>query len=143
MPQRAFTEYKNKKVSRPGSKFRSPQGLNLETKEIVPQSFQVELRDSKNKVWYMDQAERFNSFNFNRFRDWECNAGFQGVIIREPDGSIKRGYSCNDQPLGNIETGFKLFDRPTECISESCVSSADSKIPKRKKINQIPVQVFL
>jgi len=35
-------------------------------------------------------------------------------------------------PLGNIETGFKLFDSPMPCMTESCVSSADSKIPKRK-----------
>jgi hypothetical protein len=51
----------------------------------------------------------------------------------EPDGSIKRSYSCGDVPLGNIETGFKLFDRPMPCITSSCVSSADSKIPKRKQ----------
>lgn len=134
MPQRAFTEQKNKAVIRPKYKANVAHIMNLDSDETVPQSFQVELKDSKNKIWYMDQAERFNSFNFNRFRGWECNAGFQGVIIREPDGSIKRGYSCSDQPLGNIETGFKLFDKSTECISESCVSSADSKIPKRKKI---------
>jgi len=93
---------------------------------------QVEFRDSKGDPWYMDQAERFNAFNFNKFKGWSCNAGYQGIIIREPDGSIKRSYSCHDVPLGNIETGFKLFDKPMPCITESCVSSADSKIPKRK-----------
>lgn len=80
----------------------------------------------------MDQAERFNAFNFNRFKGWNCNSGYQGIIIREPDGSIKRSYSCDDKPLGNIETGFKLFDKPQMCITKSCVSSADSKIPKEK-----------
>jgi hypothetical protein len=34
--------------------------------------------------------------------------------------------------FATLETGFTIFDRPTVCISESCVSSADSKIPKRK-----------
>ena len=58
--------------------------------------------------------------------------GTSGIIIREPDGNIKRSYSCGDVPLGNIETGFKLFDKAMPCITESCVSSADSKIPKRK-----------
>ena len=38
---------------------------------------------------------------------------------------------CTDTPLGNIETGFKLFDKPMECISPNCVSSADSKLPKK------------
>ena len=44
-----------------------------------------------------------------------------------------------DQPLGNVESGFKLFDAPRVCISESCVSSADSKIPKRKPGTQMPL----
>jgi molybdenum cofactor biosynthesis enzyme MoaA len=130
MPQRAFTEHKNKQVIRPKSTANEVPKMDLHTGKSIPQSFQVELKDKTGKVWYMDQAERFNSFNFNQFKGWNCNAGYQGIIIREPDGSVKRSYSCSDIPLGNIETGFKLFDQPTECISTSCVSSADSKIPK-------------
>lgn len=132
MPQRAYTEYKNKHVTRPKPKFSDIPKVDVSTGENIPQAFQVEMKDSKGKVWYMDQAERFNAFNFNRFKGWNCNSGYQGIIIREPDGSIKRSYSCIDKPLGNIETGFKLFDKPMPCISETCVSSADSKIPKSK-----------
>ena len=131
MPQRAYTEVKNKYVTRPQptyAKLESP----IQDGEIVPQHFQVEFQDSKGKKWYMDQAERFNAFNFNQFKGWECSSGYRSIIIREPDGSIKRSYSCHDEPLGNIETGFKLFDRPMPCVTNSCVSSADSKIPKRK-----------
>ena len=134
MPQRAYTEAKAKQlklVQRPKPNFgKIPQVSD--TGETVPQHFQVEFEDSKGKKWYMDQAERFNAFNFNKFKGWSCNAGYQGIIIREPDGSVKRSYSCQDAPLGNIETGFKLFNKPKPCISNSCVSSADSKIPKRK-----------
>jgi len=97
------------------------------------QIMQVELTDEDGKAWFMDQAERFNAFNFNCFKGWECSSGYRSIIIREPCGNIKRSYSCIDEPIGNIETGFKLFDEPKECISPSCVSSADSKIPKRKK----------
>jgi len=100
---------------------------------------QVELVDDTGKSWYMDQAERFNAFNFNCFKGWECSSGYRSIIIREPCGSIKRSYSCIDEPIGNIETGFKLFDGPKECISPSCVSSADSKIPKRKKGCMLPL----
>ena len=96
------------------------------------QQFYIEMYDDQGNPWYMDQAERFNAFNFNSFKGWNCHAGFQSIIIREPDGNIKRGYSCSDQPLGNIETGFNLFSAPMPCISTSCVSSADSKIPKVK-----------
>lgn len=131
MPQRAFTDIKNKYVKRPKPKFILPVGV-LQEDKTIPQHFQVEMQDSKGNKWYLDQAERFNAFNFNKFKGWSCNAGYQGIIIREPDGSVKRSYSCKDEPLGNIETGFKLFNKPMPCISPSCVSSADSKIPKRK-----------
>ena len=61
-----------------------------------------------------------------------CHSGFQSIVIREPDGSIKRSYSCKDDPLRYIDTGFDLFKEPKVCISPSCVSSADSKITKFK-----------
>jgi len=79
--------------------------------------------------YLFDQAERFNSFGFNKFTDWSCNSGYQSVIIR--GNEVKRGYSCYDQPLGTLE-GFNLFTEPQRCTSPNCVSSADSKIPKCK-----------
>jgi len=97
------------------------------------QQFYVEMEDDEGNIWYMDQAERFNAFNFNSFTGWNCNSGFQSIIIREPDGSIKRSYSCIDKPIGYIDKGFKLFDSAKPCISPTCVSSADSKNTKGKK----------
>ena len=94
--------------------------------------YQIELRDREGNKYDFDQAERFNAFGFNKFKGWLCNSGYQSVIIREPGGEVKRSYSCHDEPLGTIDGGFKLFDTPKECITNSCVSSADSKIPKRK-----------
>jgi hypothetical protein len=132
MPQRAYTEVKRKWNNRPTASFEIPKGIMGKNDASVPWHMQVEFKDSVGEKWYMDQAERFNAFNFNKFKGWLCNAGYQGIIIREPDGSVKRSYSCGDVPLGNIETGFKLFNTPMPCITESCVSSADSKIPKKK-----------
>jgi organic radical activating enzyme len=91
--------------------------------------YQIALYDNDNEYLF-DQAERFNAFGFNKFTDWTCNAGYQSVIIRGTE--VKRSYSCHDQQLGNILTGFDLFDTPRKCITPSCVSSADSKIPKCK-----------
>lgn len=136
MPQRAYTDEIQKekgiKVQRPKPKktMWNQDIMNGDDKNVPP-IMQVEFEDSKGEKYYMDQAERFNAFNFNKFKGWDCTSGFKGIIIREPDGSIKRSYSCADEPLGYIESGFKLFDKPMPCISESCVSSADSKIPKR------------
>lgn len=133
MPQRGYTEARRIWQDRPKPDFQVPAHAEGETNDkSVPWHMQVEFKDSTGKKWYMDQAERFNAFNFNKFEGWMCNSGYQGIIIREPDGSIKRSYSCQDAPLGNIETGFKLFGAPKVCISKACVSSADSKIPKRK-----------
>jgi len=91
---------------------------------------QVRLIDNENKIWYLDQAERFNSFGFNKFKGWACNSGYQGIVIRENE--VKRSYSCKDDILGTLTEGFKLFDSPKTCITDSCVSSADSKLPKVK-----------
>ena len=131
MPQRAYTEKKST-IVRPIPNFQLPTFSLDNDNKSVPQHFQVEFEDENGVKWYMDQAERFNAFNFNQFKGWKCNAGYQGIIIREPDGSVKRSYSCRDVPIGNIETGFQIFNSPKECITDRCVSSADSKIPKRK-----------
>jgi organic radical activating enzyme len=92
--------------------------------------YQIALYDQDHNEYLFDQAERFNAFGFNKFQDWTCNSGYQSVIIRSNE--VKRSYSCHDQPLGTLTEGFKLFTKPQVCITPSCVSSADSKIPKCK-----------
>ena len=94
--------------------------------------YQIELKDSNSNIYLFDQAERFNAYGFNKFKGWMCNSGYQSVIIR--GNEVKRSYSCHDVPLGTLDNGFKLFDSPEICITNSCVSSADSKIPKCKLI---------
>ena len=91
--------------------------------------YQIALYDHEGRQHLFDQAERFNAFGFNKFKDWMCNSGYQSVIIR--GNEVKRSYSCHDTPLGTLEK-FNLFNGPVSCITPSCVSSADSKIPKCK-----------
>jgi organic radical activating enzyme len=93
---------------------------------------QIALYDKDGKEYELDQAERFNAFGFNKFQGWSCNAGYQGIVIRENE--VKRSYSCHDEPLGTISDGFEIFKEPQECITASCVSSADSKLPKVKNV---------
>ena len=90
--------------------------------------YQIALYEQDGTEHLFDQAERFNSFGFNKFQGWSCNSGYQSVIIR--GNEVKRSYSCHDGILGTLESGFTLFNEPTKCITPSCVSSADSKIPK-------------
>ena len=94
------------------------------------QLMQVRLLDAKGNDYGIDQAERLNAFGFNKFKGWTCNAGYQSVIIR--GNEVKRAYSCSEAPIGTLTEGFKLFDAPRRCVTETCVSSADSKIPKVK-----------
>jgi hypothetical protein len=89
---------------------------------------QIRLTDG-NQDYYIDQAERFNALGFNSFTHWTCNSGYQSVIIR--GNEVKRAYSCKEENLGTIEK-FTLFSAPKVCVTDRCVSSADSKIPKRK-----------
>jgi len=92
------------------------------------QILQMYFEDAKGNNYSMDQAERMNAFGFNKFKGWDCNAGYQSCIIR--GNEVKRAYSCSDEPLGTLTEGFTLFKTPSKCITETCVSSADSKIPK-------------
>jgi len=91
---------------------------------------QIALYDKDNNMYELDQAERFNAFGFNKFKGWTCNAGYQSCVIREDE--VRRSYSCHDEPLGTLTDGFTLSKTPSKCITPTCVSSADSKIPKRK-----------
>jgi organic radical activating enzyme len=92
------------------------------------EGYQIRLTDGINN-YYIDQAERFNALGFNKFNGWNCSAGFQGLIIR--GNEVKRGYSCKEEPLGTLEN-FNLLKKTIACVTPSCVSSADSKMPKYK-----------
>ena len=91
--------------------------------------YQIALYDANDTEYLFDQAERFNAFDFNKFQGWSCNSGYQSVIIRGSE--VKRSYSCKEENLGNL-TCFTLFTESKVCVTETCVSSADSKIPKFK-----------
>jgi organic radical activating enzyme len=93
---------------------------------------QIALYDDKGVEYELDQAERFNAFGFNKFQGWTCNAGYQGIVIREDE--VKRSYSCHEEPLGTLSEGFEIFKEPQMCITPTCVSSADSKLPKVKNV---------
>ena len=92
------------------------------------EGYQIRLTDGK-QDYFIDQAERFNALGFNSFTNWTCNSGYQSVIIR--GNEVKRAYSCHEDSLGTIEK-FTLFSAPKLCVTDRCVSSADSKIPKVK-----------
>lgn len=143
LPQKDYTKYRLKKTGNGSQRPIAKKVIKLpeviDSDDNIKSIVQVELIDSDEKKWYIDQAERLNAFEFNKFQNWLCSAGYRSIIIREPGGVVKRSYSCNDAPLGSIQNGFKLFDEVKKCITPSCVSSADSKIPKKKENCKLPL----
>lgn len=138
MPQQDFLNNFGKKIiQRPKPKWKD--GKDPAANDEKLKTMQLEIVDENNQRWYLDQAERMNAFDFNKFQGWICSSGWRSIIIREPDGSVKRSYSCQDEPLGWIETGFRLFSEPKPCITPTCVSSADSKIPKKQPNSNLPL----
>ena len=116
-----YTNYQMEKIKN---------GLPRATKNY----YTYEMIDSDGNSYSVDNAERVIGLEYNRFEGWFCEAGYRSIIIHEPTGLIKRHYLCNDQPIGHIETGFKLYETPKICTTEICGSSADCKIPKYKEI---------
>lgn len=92
--------------------------------------YQISLFDQDGIEYLFDQAERFNAYDFNKFMGWSCNSGYQSIIIR--GNEVKRSYSCHDNIMGTLTQGFHLFEEPKKCVTPTCFSSADSKIPKVK-----------
>ena len=75
------------------------------------------MQDDNGIEYWIDQAERLNAYGFNKFKDWNCWAGYQSCIIREPGGEVKRAYSCPyDESLGTLDDGFELFKAPTSAV---------------------------
>ena len=134
MPQLNYTGQKSERaklVTRPEPTFnKTSDPIWWPEFSHIPNEYQVEFRDGDGQYYWMDQAERFNAFGFNKFQGWECNAGYQGIIIR--DTEVRRSHSCHDDILGTTTGGFEIFKQPKPCITPSCMSSADSKLPKRK-----------
>jgi organic radical activating enzyme len=108
-----------------------PQRIPDTYRTLIP-LYQVELKDKTGNTYNLDQAERLNAFGFNKFKGWTCNAGYQGIVIREDE--VRRSYSCHDEPLGTLTDGFEIFKEPQMCVTPTCVSSADSKLPKVKNV---------
>ena len=99
----------------------------------------IELMDSKGKIYFLDRAERLNILNFNKFKGWECLAGYRSLII-DKKGYVKRGHSCSAEILGHIEEGFKLFPKVKVCVTkDACSCGRDLMIPKRKQNSSLPL----
>ena len=119
--------YTEDQIEKMQTKF--PQIIPDQYKDMIP-LLQMYFEDAKGNDYGLDQAERMNAFGFNKFKDWTCSAGYQSCVIRGVE--VKRAYSCSEEPLGTLTDGFTLFKTPSKCITDTCVSSADSKIPKVK-----------
>ena len=136
MKKRLKEGFPDKKVKNPLSEYKDERNIEQSFKEdysFTSNDCNMELTDSTGQIHFVDRAERLNSLNFNKFKGWDCLAGYGSLII-DKNGYVKRGHSCSRETLGHIETGFKLFPKVRACITEgSCSCGADIMIPKRKQ----------
>ena len=85
--------------------------------------------DDDNEYYYSSAEQLIAGSNLN-FLGWLCTAGYQSITIVQ-DGTVVRGSVCKPQILGNIKTGFKIFDKVEKCITNAnCHCGADLKMPK-------------
>ncbi|MCY4512169.1 MAG: hypothetical protein OXB86_00610, partial [Bdellovibrionales bacterium] len=107
-------------------------------KLMVSNAHLVEMIDSKGKSWHLDNCDRLNALNFNRYQGWECSAGYRSIAINGK-GQIKRGFRCKDKPLGYLNKDFSLLSDIKTCITPICPCNADNKVPKRKTGTKHPL----
>ena len=69
--------------------------------------------------------------NNNKFKGWICWAGLQEIYI-EPNGMVWRCVKRAGNPLGSIQGGFKLLEKPMPCNKKDCTCGADLLISKAK-----------
>ena len=69
--------------------------------------------------------------NNNKFQGWSCWAGIQEVYI-DPNGIVWRCVKKAGKPLGSIQNGFELLDKPLACNKKDCTCGADLLISKAK-----------
>ena len=68
------------------------------------------------------------------------SSGYRSIIIREfPMVVLNDPSCCHDQPLGNIETGFRLFDGPVKCTTGACVLMLIVKFQNVKQVQRCPL----
>ena len=79
--------------------------------------------------WFTS-VEELISDNGMSYEGFYCTAGMQGIVIFE-NGDVVRGRVCKSQKLGNIKTGFSLYNEVQKCISKKkCHCAGDVKMPK-------------
>lgn len=104
-------------------------GFPLASRESYTMLHQgVKLWDNEGNIHYIDQSERLNSLDKNKFKGWHCEAGFKSVVIRGKH--VMRAHSCSDAYFGNIIDGFQLYKEPKKCLTNVCITSTDSKLTK-------------
>ena len=142
MKKRLKEGFPDRRTRYPFSVYREGKSTEQDVKKddsFTSDDCNMELTDSIGKIHFIDRAERLNILNFNKFKGWDCLAGYGSLII-DKKGYVKRGHSCHAETLGHIETGFKLFPKIKSCITEgSCSCGADIMIPKRKHGSSLPL----
>ena len=81
--------------------------------------------DESGSEYFID-ANWIHNNNLDQWKDWKCSAGHDRIFIAA-DGSVYSG-ECSNNLLGNMDTGWKLFETPTICQRDRCTGCTDDLI---------------
>jgi MoaA/NifB/PqqE/SkfB family radical SAM enzyme len=85
--------------------------------------------ETKEKKHLIDNANILLGMNFVNYSGWDCEAGFNSIII-DKQLNVRRCWTGVDMPIGNLKSDFKLERK--KCITSACICSADLKIKKTR-----------
>lgn len=70
----------------------------------------------------------------NHWKDWECDAGFKRIYINvneEVYGSV-----CENDYLGNLQTGWAILEEKTRCRQDRCSANTDDLVIFKQQIDK-------
>lgn len=80
---------------------------------------------------YLINANWIHNESMDNWQTWECSAGQTRILI-EIDLTVYSGECLNDN-LGNLATGWELFNNPTVCKQNRCTGCTDDLIVFKKE----------
>ena len=81
---------------------------------------------------YRVAANWLHNEAMDNWQGWDCDAGYKRISVNK-DFDVSSA-TCHNDHLGNIFTGWDLFEKPTTCKLPTCTGCTDDLlISKREK----------
>jgi hypothetical protein len=82
---------------------------------------------------YRVYSQWLSNQNLANWKGWQCDAGYKRIYVLEDEIF---GGACNQDHLGNFNTGWDILTSPTTCRRETCSVNTDDLLLYKQKINE-------